>query len=75
MDAQITPAAALPRLPCQFQLLNCAGVLIASVRGDWTLDDDAVRERAISAAGQPSPQHLRALRTARVRVALLRGKA
>lgn len=69
--SQINPAAALPALPCNFTLHSRDGALLASVRGNWTLDDDAVRTQALRAAGSVTPQQRRAFERARVRVALI----
>lgn len=76
--ATIAPAAAQPTLPCSFRLLSRDGELLATVQGDWTLDDDAVRQRAIAALHAEqrlTPRTQRALQHARVRAGLRGGKA
>lgn len=76
--ATITQAAALPTLPCEFRLLSRDGELLATVHGDWTLDDDAVRQRAITALHAEqrlTPRTQRALQRARVRAGLGGGKS
>lgn len=67
--AFVTLQAARPALPCTFTLSNSAGERLATVRGDWTLDDDAVRAQAIARLGStPAPRLVRGLQHARVRV-------
>jgi hypothetical protein len=69
----ITPRATLPTLPCVFRLTSRDGELLATVHGDWTLDDEAVRQRAVAALadGSAAPRLVeRALQHARVRAGL-----